>query len=386
MSPRRSPIAATTFLLILALAAVAGTGLGFLVQRLGDDGNDNAEATTTVAPDPDLPTEKEALWMFGSATLRSDAALTSPAVVPVELFGAVDGATGVVNAWSVSTGQFRVLDAADNAVATTVDVELTGELDSTAAPILASVPGAAWIVTGLDSLARVDTSSGEVTANATLPASFAGLADGSEILATRVVASGDAVTAVFDVATPDGSVAVGLASIDPTNGDIQEIAALADRAATGVELAAAGDDAVWLVVEESLIRVSSSDLTESERLPLVSGEFGAQFDVLLAVGDDAWLVNRDGPTLSRVGPSLASGGSVLLAEPGDNIADAPGAAVAGNGSVYTLLQRDDGSSIVTRVDIETLTVERRIGLPPRDFVAALAFSAAPERRDGESSS
>lgn len=379
MNRRRPPIQASTFFLILAVAAVVGTGLGILVQSLADERSDEAEPTTTVALDPGLSDSPEALWMFGSTTFRSDAALEAPAVVPVEVFGAVDGATGSVYAWSASTGEFRVLDTAENAVTTTVHVDLTGDVDPATSPVLASVPGGAWIVTGPDTLARVDATSGDVIADASVPASFTGLADGTEVLATRVVASGDTVTALFDVATPEGTVAVGLASIDAESGEIRTIAALSGRAATGAELAAAGADAVWLVVDGSLVRVAAADLAESGRIQLAGSELGAPFDALLAVGDDAWLVNRDGPELSRIGPSLGSGGSVRLAEAGDDVADAPVAAAAGDGRVYTLLQRTDGSSIVASVDVDTVSVERRIGLPAGNLVAALAFSTAPER-------
>jgi len=383
VSPRRSPIAATTFLLILAVAAVVGTGLGLLVQRLDDDSDGGSGPTTTVALDPDLPDSPEALWMFGSQTLRTNSALSAPAIVPVEMFGVVDGATGSVHSWSVSTAEFRVLDTGENAVTTVADVDLTGDVDPETAPILASVPGAAWIVTGPDTLARVDATSGGVTAETTLPASFTGLADGAQVLATRVVAFADTVTAVFDVSTSDGAVAVGLASIDATSGEIRTVAALTERATTGVDLVAAGEDAVWLVVDGSLVRVTATDLVETGRLTLADSELGARFDALLAVGDDAWLVNRDGPTLSRIGPSLDSGGSVRLAEAGDDVADAPTTAVTGDNRVYALLQRTDGSSIVASVDIDTLSVERRIGLPAGDLIAALAYSAAPEPEQQE---
>ncbi len=381
MSPRRAPISAATFVAVLVLAVLVGTLIGFGFQWIRGDGNGTSGATSTTAPalDPDLPDEPVALWMFGSSTLRGDPALATVVGVPVEVFGAVVGARGAVYSWSSTTGEFRVLETAENRVTVTAEVDLGGDVDVDTAPLVVAVGDAAWVVTGPDTVARVDAQSGDVTASVTLPSSFVGAADGTSVTATRIVSSGAGLFAVFDVETEDGSIAVGLASLDPMSGEILAVSALTERSTQGVDLAAVGDDALWIVSDEELIRVSAADLTETGRLSLADSDLGGPIDALLALGDNAWILDRDGPDLVQVGPSLTVEESARLTDETDDLDDAPATAVVGDESIYTLLQRSDGSSIVARTNIEILAVERRIGLPTEAFVAALAFSEAPSR-------
>ncbi|MCZ7531452.1 MAG: hypothetical protein M5U31_14630 [Acidimicrobiia bacterium] len=258
MSQRRAPISATTFVVILVLAVLVGTLIGFGFQWIRGDGDGTSGATSTTAPalDPDLPDEPVALWMFGSSTLRGDPTLATVAGVPVEVFGAVVGARGAVYSWSSTTREFRVLETAQNQVTVTAEVDLAGDVDVDTSPLVAAVGDAAWVVTGPDTVARVDAQSGDVTASAILPASFVGAADGTTVTATRIVSSDAGLFAVFDVETEGGSIAVGLASLDPMSGEILAVSALADRESRGVDTVAAGDDAVWLLVADTLVRVS----------------------------------------------------------------------------------------------------------------------------------
>ncbi len=374
MSADRRPIQPLTFLVILLAASVVGSLVGLGVVRWRDHG-DGAEPTTTARPDASLPTDPEALWLFGSTTVRIDPEnLADPRAVPVRAFGSVAGAPGAVDLYSPFSGDFGVLDATENTIGVRSNVPPLGEVDPLVEPAVAPADDAVWVVTGPASVAAVDPASGDELERLDLPASFIGLGDGTEVTSARVVTTGSGAVAIFEVSVTGGGSAVGLARLhvgsDPTLG------AIVERSTNPVVAVAGASRAVWVIRGTEVTRVDADTLEETGSAD-VGEELGEalRFEVAVVADEALWLLDRARLSLIEVTDQLEIASSVVLPVENPGSESIPGAMTAGAGSVYVLLPRADGSTLLTVVDAATAEKRQQLGFPRQALLAAVAFSS-----------
>lgn len=377
MTPRRRPISAPTFVAILLVASLVGTGVGWLVSRWRDDDGATDATTTTGRLDPDTPSTPEALWLFGSETLRLQVDdLLTPWPVPLEVRGGVDGVAGRVVFSSPFSGAFGVVDATENRISVQGVVEPSGPVDPLVLPVVAAGEGSAWVVTGPAQVASVAIASGEERARVDLPASFTGVADGTAVRSTRVVAARGAGVAVCEIDTADGQTAVGLARVAP-DGTVETLASLSERGPEGVAAVAGSDETVWVVRAETAVALDAGTLAPLRSVDLGARD-GAAVDPVAAAAIEGGVAVLDRSGRLLVVSDTGNVGEIALGRAGEELEAVPGGVVAGAARVYTLTSRPDGSVVLGAVDPAGGVVERRLGLPADLAIAALAFSAPIE--------
>lgn len=275
-------------IVVFTLVVVVGIVIGLLLGPAGRNEDPAPRGDGTARIDPGSPGSARAVWAFGFETLRFGPALGLHGRLPVQGYGAVQGAAGRVDLYDPASGRTGVLTSTTNRLRSAGRVPAGVAPTAPFAPLIATTATHRWLVPRPGVVLRVGRFSAPDHATVPVAGEVAGPVASAVATAGRAVYAATAGSAGITVARVDAATAkVGSSGQVAVAGPFTLDGLTADRAA------------VWVLVGGTAYALDPESLTVTRRVT-VTGRGPGEVRGLVAAGGGVFTLADNGASLVRV--------------------------------------------------------------------------------------